>query len=173
MEVREIEDLKSEAASLNITHNANIGAAKLQEKIEDYYTTQETSGPAIAALVETKTKETTDKKENEVVLTGVVEDPKITRRRQREVDARKTRVVVIVDNDQRVNNNTTTCSVNCSNEFFDLGTVILPINEKIQACQGHINVLKDVVIPAHAVDSKTGLSKARTRKRYSVSFEDV
>ena len=95
------------------------------------------------------------------------------KRVEKEKAARKTRIVTIIDNDQRVNNHVTTCTVNCSNSYFSLGTRVLPLGEKIEVAQGHINVLKEVDIPHHARDPSTGLSVSKLRKRFSISYEDV
>ena len=100
-------------------------------------------------------------------------NPKMAKIIKRTSDAKKTRVVRIVDNDQRQNNHTTTCTVNCSNEYFDLGTRILPLNEPIEVAQGHLSTLKEVMITHHVKDVKTGLSAAKQRNRYSISSEDV
>ena len=167
-----LEELKSEAVSLGIKHNPSIGAAKLKEKIDAHYEGQETSGPAIAKLAE-KVTEAEDTKSASVSGNAKSLDPKKVKRMKREKDARKTRIIMIIDNDQRQNNQTSTCTVNCSNAFFDLGTRILPLGEKIEVCIGHINVLKEVIIPIHLRDPKTGLSVTRTRPRYSLSYEDV
>jgi hypothetical protein len=162
-----IEDLKEEAVSLGVTFSKAIGAVKLKEKIDNYYEAQETSGAAVIEAVEKNEKA----KSQSTAKTDKVSN-KVAKRRSREAAARKTRIVVLTDNDQRVNSQTNTCVVNCSNEFFDLGTKILPLNEKIELCQGHINVLKSVSIPLHVKDNKTGLSTVRMRPRYSISYED-
>jgi hypothetical protein len=166
------EDLKSEAASLGVTHNANISAEKLKAKIDAHYESQETSGPELAALVEKVTENETEVKtaptKNDKML-----DPKVIKRMAREKEARKTRIISIVDNDQRINNHATTCVVNCANQFFDLGTRILPLGEKLEVAQGHINVLKEVRISLHTRDTKTGLNVTKSRARYSISYEDV
>jgi hypothetical protein len=47
-----IEELKQEATELGISFNQNIGADKLQAKIDAYYESQETSGNEILAAVE-------------------------------------------------------------------------------------------------------------------------
>lgn len=163
----DIEELKSEAASLGIKHNAQIGVDKLKVKIDEHYEAQETSGPALAATI----------KKQEATVAEVKVEPKSTNkaldtRKQREAAARKTRIISIVDNDQRVNNHTSTCLVNCSNQFFDLGTRVLPLNEKIEVAQGHIDVLKEVMIPLHIRNTKTGLTNTRLRTRYNINFED-
>ena len=88
-------------------------------------------------------------------------------------DANKTRVVTIIDNDQRVNGQTTTCTVNCSNMYFDLGTIILPLNTPVEVRQGHLTVLKELEIPQHVKDTRSGLSTVRLVPRYTISYEEV
>ena len=162
-----LDELKQEADDLGLKYNKNIGANKLQEKIEEFYEAQETSGPAVEAAVEEKAKETPAPK----VSSGV--NAKDAKRKAKEMAARETKVVTIIDNDQRVNNQTTTCIVNCSNEYFDLGTRILPLNEKIEVAMGHIQTLQEVRIPLHMRDNKTGLATVKMRPRYTISFENI
>lgn len=161
----QLDELKKEATELGVTFSPNIGEAKLQEKIDAFYESQETSSAELQTLVEKVAEE--DQAPAEPKL-----DPKLAKRMQREKAAKELRVVTVIDNDQRVNNNATTCTVNCSNEFFDLGTVILPLNEKIEVRVGHIKVLQEVRIPLHQRDTKTGLSTVKMRPRFTVSFED-
>jgi hypothetical protein len=173
-----IEDLKEEATSLGVTFSKVIGAVKLKEKIDNYYESQETSGDEVRKAVEKNEKAEAEKQEKAKTAipertTGKNVDPKVTKRKAREAAARKMRVVTIIDNDQRVNSQVNTCVVNCSNQFFDLGTKILPLNEKLEICQGHLNVLKSILIPLHVKDNKTGLSVVRMRPRYSISYEDT
>jgi len=169
-----LDELKAEAASLGIKHNANISEVKLKEKVEQHYKAQETSGPSIDSLV--AAKEATSSVSS---VSGGAYDSKNTKNsktekiRLRTLAAKKMRIIKIVDNDQRQNNLTTTCTVNCSNEYFDLGTRILPLNENIQVAQGHIDTLKEVMITLHTKDMKTGLSAAKQRNRYSISTEDA
>jgi hypothetical protein len=168
-----IEDLKEEATSLGVTFSKVIGAVKLKEKIDNYYESQETSGDEVRKAVEKNEKAETEKQEKSKAEVSVKKlDPKIAKHKAREKSARKMRVVLIIDNDQRVNSQTNTCVVNCSNQFFDLGTKILPLNEKLEICQGHLNVLKSILIPLHVKDNKTGLSVVRMRQRYSINYED-
>ncbi len=164
----QLDDLKQEATELGITFNKNIGEAKLQEKVEAFYASQETSGAEIEALVAKQ-----EEAETKAKAEAPKQDSAMAKRIEREKAARKTRIITIIDNDQRVNNHTTTCTATCANEFFDLGTKILPLNEKIEVSQGHINVLKTVFIPLHMRDNKTGLSSVRMRPRYTISYEDV
>jgi hypothetical protein len=159
-----LDELKKEADDLGVTYAKNVSANKLQEKIEEFYESKENEAPTVEVKPETKEadNETTAK-----ANTGTA------KRLAREKAARQTKVVTIIDNDQRVNNQTTTCTVNCSNEFFDLGTVILPLNEKIEVAMGHIRTLEEVKIPQHVRDNKTGLASVRLRPRYTISYENV
>jgi hypothetical protein len=170
----DLKELKQEADELGVTYAKNISAEKLAEKIDAFYTSKEDSA---VTITEPEYKEELDDVQEES------KDPrkdkplnkeqlKLEKRRTREAGAKKTRIILIVDNDQRVNNHTTTCTVNCSNEYFDLGTRILPLNEKIEVAIGHIDTLKGVQIPLHITDSKTGMSTVRMRPRYTISYED-
>jgi regulator of extracellular matrix RemA (YlzA/DUF370 family) len=161
-----LEELKTEADQLGVAYTKNIGSNRLKEKIEQFYEASETSGPALEALV-------AEKEKVQPVKDVSKEDAKAAKRLSRAAAARKTKVITIMDNDQRINTQSTTCVVNCSNEFFDLGTIILPLNEKIEVAQGHINTLLQVRIPLHSRDPKTGLSTVRLRPRYTISYENL
>ena len=165
----EIEELRKEADDLGITYNKNLGEEKLRERIDEHYKAQETSGPALQEAITEQAEKSKSKGETKAAEMSAKDRKRIERRNK----AMSTRVVTIIDNDQRVNNQTTTCTVNCSNEFFDLGTVILPLNEKIEVALGHLRTLEQVKIPLHVRDSKTGLSSVRMRPRYTISYEDV
>lgn len=154
-----LQELKQEADDLGVSYAKNVSANKLQEKIEDFYEAKESGSIAESAPVVAEV----------APAVSTTED----KRRSREKAARETKVVTIIDNDQRVNNQTTTCTVNCSNEFFDLGTVILPLNEKIEVAKGHIRTLEQVKIPQHVRDNRTGLASVRLRPRYTISYENV
>lgn len=162
--MEELDQLKQEATSLGITFSANIGAAKLQEKIDAYYAEQETSGKEVMAAVEAKEKVAEESTAESNTLMSAIA--------KRRAAAMKTKVVTIIDNDQRVNGQTTTCTVNCSNMYFDLGTIILPLNMPVEVKQGFLNVLKEVKIPQHVKDTKSGLSATRLVPRYTISYED-
>lgn len=156
-----LEELKQEAKDLGLEFSPNIGEAKLQDKIDAYYESQETSGKELQVAIETTAKKEADKPS--------VSNPYARARAAEEV-ARKTKVITIIDNDRRVNNHTTSCVVNCSNAYFDLGTMVLPLNTPVEVMQGHINVLKEVRIPQHIQD-KDGLSHVEMRPRYTLQVE--
>jgi hypothetical protein len=157
-----LQELKQEADELGLSYAKNVSANKLQEKIEEFYESKETSGPALEAVV--AKEESKPKTSAEARLSDKINKAK--------AKAEETRIVTIIDNDQRVNNQTTTCTVNCSNEYFDLGTIILPLNEKIEVRMGHLKTLEQVQIPLHMRDNKTGLSTVKMRPRYTISYED-
>ena len=150
-----IEELKKEADELGIVYSKNIGEAKLKEKIDAFYESQETG-------IELGTVATEEPSGLEVVKANVakVEAVKKTMRAkaiEAEAAARKTRIVYIVDNDQRTNNKTNSFTVNCSNMYYDLGTMILPLNVPVEVRQGFIDVLNEVMIPQHTLNPKTQL----------------
>ena len=168
----ELEELRQEADDLGIEYGKTVGAARLKAKIDAYYDSQETSGPIVQEAV----KEKTQTESRSFVPTKDIyggRTPEEITRLSREREARKTRVITIIDNDQRQNNQTTTCTVNNTNEHFDLGTRTLPLNEKVEVAMGHINVLRNIKIPLHTKDPKTGLAVVRVRPRYTISYEDI
>ena len=167
-----IEELKQEATELGISFQSNIGADKLQAKIDEWYVSQETSGNEIQDAVKKQeameqSEEKSAVKDNDDANTHMNKYAK-----KAEEDARKTRIVTITDNDQRENNQTTVAVVNCSNIYFDLGTAYIPLNVPVEVKQGHLNVLSETEIPLHVKDPKTNLSTLTMRKRYAISYED-
>lgn len=167
-----LEELRKEADDLGISYGKTIGVDKLQEKIDEFYESQETSGPALEAALldqEVKDEEASEAKEEAKQRHLSAKERSVATRMAREKAARVTKIITIIDNDQRVNNQTTTCTVNCSNEYFDLGTVVLPLNERIEVAMGHIRTLQQVQIPLHVRDNKTGLSAVRLRPRYTIT----
>ena len=164
MEELDIDQLKSEADQLGVKYNPQIGAAKLKEKIDAHYESQETSGKEIQAAVVAK-----EKSEEKPVVSG--KETVVQRARRQYNEAKKTRVVRITDNDQRVNSQTTMAVVNWSNQFFDLGTTKIPLGVPVEIYQGYIDQLKGVCIPHHTI-GKNGLAEVTMRPRYSISYED-
>lgn len=165
-----LDEMKQEATELGITFNGNIGEAKLQEKIDAHYEAQENSAVKMEDVAAAPDEGKTIESVASIKLDRQRRAQKLAR--EREAEARKTRVVTIIDNDQRVNNQTTSCTVSCSNMYFDLGTVILPLNLKVEVLKGHLDALKDVQIPQH-VRGKDGQSTVTLRNRYTISYEDI
>lgn len=168
-----IEELRQEASELGISFNQNIGVDKLQAKIDEFYKSQETSGNEILAAVEKQ--EAMEKSEEKSAVNGKPSNKSVALDKyivEAEAAARKTRVVIITDNDQRENNQTTVAVVNCSNVHFDLGTAYIPLNVPVEVKVGHINVLKETEIPLHVKDPKTGLNSLAIRPRYAIAYQD-
>ena len=168
-----LDELKEEATELGIDFNPRIGEVKLQEKIDAYYESQETSGKEIQETVEAEEAKKTDeeKSEEKSVASGIKSIENIAREVYEK--AKKTVVVTIIDNDQRVNNQTTMCKANWSNQYHDLGTRTIPLNTPVQIPQGFINVLKEVMIPMHTRDAKTNMTRTVMRPRYTIQVENT
>ena len=160
----DLDALKQEAIELGINFPKNIGAETLAAKIESHYESQETSGKEIIAAVEANEKS----EENSAVSGNKSIQSKA---KLAEAKARETKIITVIDNDQRVNNQTTVATVSCSNMFFDLGTAHIPLNIPVEVRQGHIDVLKGVEIPQHSKDPASGLSRVVIRPRYTISYE--
>lgn len=178
-----IEDLKAEAKELGLTFHPNIGADRLAQKIEEYkqgleepeveyeeVQAEEKPEQSYAAkmLAAAGTSDSTPKTEK----TG----DKMTLRqlaKLREREARKLYKITVIDNDNRINNQTTTTTVNCSNNYFDLGTVVIPLNTPVMVAKGHIDVLKATEIIQHMKDPKDPLlSITVSRPRFTIQRED-
>lgn len=172
----DLQELKKEATELGVVFAKNISAEKLAERIDEFYEKQETPNEAVTeALAEVNAvKESPEEVGAKKPVKGKTKEELFHEKRfAREKAAKVMKIISIVDNDQRVNNHTTTCTVNCSNEYFDLGTVILPLNEKIEVAVGHIRALESVQIPLHIADIKTGMSSVRMRPRYTITYENT
>lgn len=167
-----LDDLKSEATDLGIKFSANIGEEKLAQKIEEFYESQETSGKEIQEAVQKKEAEEKSE-EKSAVIDNKKANSKQERIKEAERRARETRVITVIDNDQRQNNQTTVAIANCSNMYFDLGMMYVPLNVPVEVRQGHIDALKSVRIPLHIKDPKTGLHRVEMRPRYAISYEDM
>lgn len=171
-ELLDVEELRREALQLGIKFQPNSGAAKLKEKIDAYYESQETSGKEILEAV--KAVEQSEEKSAESGK-EVKKDLELERRKrtlEKKAAANKTKVVTIMDNDQRVNGQTTTCKVTCANMYFDLGSAVFPLNLPIEVKQGHLDVLSEVQIPQHVKNPKTGLSEVRLMPKYTIRVEN-
>jgi hypothetical protein len=153
--------LKDEAVDLGIEFQEDVKASDLQKTIDAFYEAQETSQKELEESM-AKIEEKSETAAFDIYLLAA----------QAEAHARETVVVVINDNDNRVNNLTSLATVNCSNQYFDLGTVRIPLNEAVEIMRGHLNVLREVRIPQHVSDGNSGLSKVVLRPRYSIQEAD-
>jgi hypothetical protein len=150
--------LKTEADQLGLQYPEDIKASELDKLVEAAYEAAETVDVAAEAAVTLKNTSTVGK-----MTIG-------QKAKAAEAAARKTRIVMVFDNDTRENSETTVAVVNCGNQYFDLGTAYIPLGEKVEVMQGHIDVLKEVDMPHHMRVGDS--SRTILRKRYTVSYED-
>lgn len=172
--MKKIDELKAEATKLGITFSANIGEAKLQDKIDVYKAEQpdvEEPQAEETSWMEQAAKQADAAEEVEVKSGkwGPAQRRKLAA--EREAEAKKTKIITIIDNDQRENNLTTSAVVSCGNERFDLGTAVLPLNMEVEVLQGHIDQLKSIKIPQHT-KGPDGNSVLVMRPRYTISYSD-
>ena len=155
---KSLETLKTEAAQLGIEVPEGMKATELQKIIDAKYDELEAQDASVSVdAVALPEVETVVKTLGQMAA-------------EAEKKARKTRIIMVFDNDNRENSETTVAVVNCSNQYFDLGTVYIPLGDKVEVMQGHIDVLKDIEIPHHM---KVGdQTKTLMRKRYTISYED-
>ena len=162
------EELKLEATELNISFRSDISAEKLAAKIDDFYKASESQSTVILTPESEETKDADD--EAALKVTNTTNFQVYVQKARK--DAEKTHIVTLIDNDSRVNNQTTTLTVSASNQYFDLGTVILPLNERVEVRQGHLNVIQELKIPQHVKNPKDpSISMMVMRPRYTVQFE--
>jgi hypothetical protein len=165
--MEDLKDLKKEAKDLGISHSPNISAAKLKEKIEAKYEAEENKDEVAISDINLEGTALFKAQDNKAAK---VKRTIRERARIAEKAARTTVVVEITDNDPTMNTMTTTCEPSCGNLYFDLGTVVLPLNIPVSVMQGHIDTLKEIMILQHLVDHKTGLNKSVMRRRYTISY---
>lgn len=176
----DIDELKEEAASLGIEYHPNIGAAKLKERIDQHYEELEKDEPSVSVEVQAETQEDKEEQVPTVAPQTSKHVPDGKRRMTMQEFAahnaremRKTRIVTIIDNDKRINDKTTTAVVNCTNGRFDLGSRVIPLNERVEVRQGHIEILAAILIPQHVEDpKKPGTMTTVMRPRYSIQYHN-
>jgi|GEM_PF-5095656 len=151
--------LKEEATELNIVFDENIKATELQKLIDEHY----------ASVASEEIKEEENFKDS--YEKDKANLPQTMRRisKAAEAEVRKTKVVIVTDNDSRVNNKTTVARATCANAYFDLGDIDIPLNEPVEIMVGHFNSLRERIIPAHIADGK-GNSAAINRARYNIQI---
>jgi hypothetical protein len=169
-----MDELKQEATELGITFSPNIGEAKLREKIEAKYAEIEEANKAEELSI---SEDVMEEAEGHKVVTSFAKKAAMKAKTVGEMariakeKATKTRVVEIIDNDPKFNAYSTTVTATCGNEYFDLGSIIYPLNTPVEMAQGHINALREVEFPHHQV-GPDGTSYYTMRKRFTVSYRD-
>lgn len=162
-EILDFDEIKNEALQLGIEFRPNISAAKLQERIDAKYKEleQEDSSPTISVKDSESEGKSDTSPENRMRALGLAMRKK----------ANELFIVTISDNDTRINSESDSCVTNCSNSLFDLGTRIIPTNEKVEVRRGHLEALRAVRIPHHMPDPNDHTVRVTTfRNRYSFQF---
>lgn len=154
----DMEALYAKAGMFGIKYNANIGGKKLKEKIDLH----------LQDLAEAET----EVEESKTGTTSVGPNRTI---RDIEKKARKTRTVIITDNNPLdVDNPTIVHGV--QNAYFKIGPVIIKKETEQNVPQAIIDALKVKTmvkwVPSinHLTKRPTGNKIAETRKRYNIQF---
>ncbi len=114
----------------------------------------------------------------EEVITQEEEQPKTFKEIVAEAKkkAMKKRIVTIIYNDKRDNDQVNTAFLTCENQFFALSKVV-PLNIPVELEQCLIDTAKEAKILLHVPYVKdgvnTGVCKYRFINKYSVSYEDM
>ena len=164
-----LEELKAEADMLGLEYSKNIGAVKLAEKIEGYYTSQ-SAGDSVKEKKEEETKVTPQKKQvdAEVAHREMVQATKKA--------AMETRIVTVTSTDKRDNDVMTSEYVAVENQYFSIAKYVpLDIAVELEVCL--INVLKEVYITLHKdeiIDGRrTGNKIPMSVKKFNISYEEI
>ena len=165
-----LEELKAEADVLGVEYSKNIGAAKLAEKIEAYYTSQSAGDfvkvkeePKEEAKPEAKGKDSAEVAERKMI--AAAKDA-----------AMQTKIVTISSNDKRDNDVTTSVYLSCENQHFGIAKYVpLDIPVELEVCL--IEVAKSVFITLHKdeiIDGRrTGNKIPQSVRKFNISYEDI
>ena len=168
-----IEELKAEADVLGVAYNANIGAAKLAAKIEEYYAAGESANKVVEKPVvpEPKTDHATPQSKQasiEAAQRKAVADAKAA--------AMVTKIVTVSSNDKRDNDMVTSEYVSCENQYFGIAKYVpFDIPVELEVCL--IDVLKSSMITLHKdeiIDGRrTGNKIPMSVRKFNISYEDI
>lgn len=164
-----LEELKAEADVLEIKYSDRIGATKLAEKIEDFYTSQ-AAGDFVKVKEEVEVKETPQNKQAnaEQVERDMIQAAKKA--------AMETKIVTISSNDKRDNDVTTSVYLSVENQYFGVAKYVpLDIPVELEVCL--IEVAKTTYITLHSdevIDGKrTGNKIPKSVRKFTISYEDI
>jgi hypothetical protein len=165
-----LEELKAEADVLGVVYSDRIGAIKLAEKIEAYYTSQ-SAGDFVKVKEEVKDeRETSHKKQRDAEQ---VERDTIQATKKA---AMETKIVTISSNDKRDNDVTTSIYLSMENQHFSVAKYVpLDIPVELEVCL--IEVAKSTFITLHTdeiIDGKrTGNKIPKSVHKFTISYEDI
>jgi hypothetical protein len=165
-----LEELKAEADVLGVVYSDRIGATKLAEKIEAYYTSQ-SAGDFVKVKEEVKDeKETPQKKQSnaEQVERDMIQAAKKA--------AMETKIVTISSNDKRDNDVMTSVYLSMENQHFSVAKYVpLDIPVELEVCL--IEVAKSTFITLHTdeiIDGRrTGNKTPKSVHKFTISYEDI
>jgi len=165
-----LEELRAEADVLGVEYSKNIGAVKLAEKIEDYYTSQ-SAGDFVKVKEETKDeKETPHKKQSnaEQVERDMIQVAKKA--------AMETKIVTLTSTDKRDNDVVTSVYLSVENQHFGIAKYVpLDVPVELEVCL--IEVAKSTYITLHQaeiVDGRpTGNKIPKSVRKFTISYEDI
>lgn len=164
-----LEELRAEADVLGIEYSKNIGAAKLAEKIEEYYA-KEAAGSTVKELSEEKELDAPQKKRlsEEETLRKMVADAKAA--------AMKTKIVTLSSTDKRDNDVVTSVYLSCENQYFGLAKYV-PLDVPVELEECLIEVARATMITLHRdeiIDGRrTGNKVPQSVRKYTISYEDM
>ena len=165
-----LEELKAEADVLGVVYSGNIGAAKLADKIEAYYTSQ-SAGDFVKVKEDVKEeKETPQKKQSnaEQVERDMIQASKAA--------AMATKIVTISSNDKRDNDVTTSVYLSMENQHFSVAKYV-PLDIPVELEECLIEVAKSTYITLHTdeiLDGKrTGNKIPKSVRKFTVSYEEI
>lgn len=169
-----LDELKQEATDLGIEFNANIGAAKLAQKIEEHYQANEAQSPVVTSTDDVVEEEVTPEPVVEASAksapVSTIKENSLNRAiRVANAKAMERKVVTITNNDKRDNHLTTTA-------YLSTGAVskVVPLDIPVELEMCLIKIAQDIEIMLHVDEviegRRTGNKTVRLVKKYAVSF---
>lgn len=164
---KSLQELKDEALSLGLDIKGLKSKADVSKLIEAHFD-KASAGDIIKEAPEQEV-ESGEKKE-----LSLRETMNLLAKKQK-MDAMKTRVVTLTNNDKRDNYVTTTAYLSCENQYFGISKIV-PLNTKVELEQCLIDIAKDVKVILHIEEVKngkpTGNKTPQYINKYVVSYEE-
>ena len=166
MNEKSLQELKDEGTAIGLDLKSVKSKKEASAKIEAHYESLAAESSVDiqedVEIVEDPIKTTTKTNMNEVA-------------RKLKIQAMKTKIVTITNNDKRDNHVTTTCYLSCENQFFGKSKIV-PLDEKVELEQCLIDVARGTEVLNHVdevIDGKrTGNKRPKLVKKYVVAYED-
>jgi len=172
--MRDIEELKDEAASLGIPFSPNIGAAKLQEKLDAYYAQLNENGEPV------DTAEEEEEVATPVVAVPVNSTPVATKVGAKETPSARIKRLLQEDNKKRNQPRLVKVSVVDKREASTATTVYvgnaadgyrIPVDTFVELDGWAVAQLEKATFVNHITNPATGLSSAKLTKKYVLEYK--